>query len=175
MLGLNKDIVKLVPYEKDWANEFEKEKKILKEVLGEYALDIQHVGSTAIPGIVAKPVLDIAVAVESLDILEILIPILTDAGYDVKNSIEDNNEILARKGSPECRTHYIHIEVLNGEFWKHHILFRDYMLKHPEAVVMYEKIKKESFSLYKDYRKKYTESKHKFIRKILEKAEKEIF
>ena len=174
MLGLNKDIVKLVPYENEWAIEFEKEKDRLKNVLGDYALDIQHVGSTSIPGIVCKPILDIAVAVKNLEVLEELIPILTNAGYDVKNSIEDKEEILARKGSPECRTHYIHIEVLNGEFWKHHILFRDYMLKHPEAVAMYEKIKKDSFSLYKDDRKKYTESKHNFIREILEKAEKEI-
>ena len=173
MLGLNKDIVNLVPYDNEWKNEFIKEKKLLQEILCDYALDIQHVGSTSIPGIICKPILDIAVAVKSLDILEELIPILTSAGYDVKNSIEDKNEILARKGVPECRTHYIHIEVLNGEFWKHHILFRDYLLKHSEAVIEYEKIKKESFALYKNDRKKYTESKHKFIREIIERAEKE--
>ena len=170
MLGLNKDIVKLVPYEKNWADEFEKEKRLLREILGDYALDIQHVGSTSIPGIISKPILDIAVAVSDLSVLSKLIPILTDAGYDVKDSIEDKQEILARKGTPENRTHYIHIEAFNGEFWKHHILFRDYMLAHKEAVIEYEKIKREAYNKYKDERKKYTEAKHKFIREILEKA-----
>ena len=116
MLGLNKDIVRLVPHEDDWHLEYEKERKILEKVMAGYALDIQHVGSTSLPGISAKPILDIAVAVKDKKALEELIPIMTDAGYDVKNSIDDLGEILARKGTPDCRTHYIHIEVLGSEY-----------------------------------------------------------
>lgn len=173
MLGLNKDIVRLVPHEDDWHLEYEKERKILEKVMAGYALDIQHVGSTSLPGISAKPILDIAVAVKDKKALEELIPIMTDAGYDVKNSIDDLGEILARKGTPDCRTHYIHIEVLGSEFWNDHILFRDYLLNHPEYIPEYEKVKVDAFNHFKDERKKYTSAKNDFIQKILKLAQDE--
>lgn len=173
MLGLNKDIVMLVPHQDDWHLEYEKERKSLEKVMAGYALDIQHVGSTSLPGISAKPILDIAVAVKDKKVLEELIPIMTDAGYDVKNSIDDLGEILARKGTPDCRTHYIHIEVLGSEFWNNHILFRDYMLNHPEYISEYEKVKVDAFTHFKDERKKYTSAKNDFIQKILKLAKDE--
>ena len=173
MLGLHKDKVDLYPYDKEWAIEYQKEKKILEKVMAGYALDIQHVGSTSIPGLSAKPILDIAVAVKDEKTLIELIPIMTEAGYDVLDSIADKGEILARKGTPEARTHYIHIEVLNSEYWNNHILFRDYLLKHPEYIKKYEDMKREMQKLYKDDRKQYTAHKNEFIKLILEKAKAE--
>lgn len=173
MLGLNKDIVELVPHDENWAVEFEKEKKRLKKVLGKSALDIQHVGSTAIPGLRAKPILDIAVAVENAAKLHELIGVLSAAGYDVKDSINELGEILARKGTPDNRTHYIHVEVLNSLFWNNHILFRDYLLDHPEYIKKYEDLKREMFERYKDERKLYTAAKNDFIEEVLELARNE--
>jgi GrpB-like predicted nucleotidyltransferase (UPF0157 family) len=173
MLGLDKNIVKLVPYDPEWVEEYKKEEAILKEVLGDYALDIQHVGSTSIPGISAKPILDIAVAVKDLATLSTLIPIFTEAGYDVMDSIESNGEILARKGTPDNRTHYIHVEVLGSEYWNNHILFRDYLLKHPEYIAKYEEIKNAAYNLYQGERKKYTAEKNNFIQDVLTKAKNE--
>lgn len=172
MLGLNKDIAKLVPYDETWPLEFEKEKEILKEVLKDYVLDIQHVGSTSIPTLSAKPILDVAVAVKDIETLRELIPILTNAGYDVKDSIEDFGEVLARKGPPDCRTHYIHVEVLGSEYWNNHILFRDYLIKHPEYIKKYEEMKKEVCLKYTD-RKEYTKHKNEFIKEVIELAKEE--
>lgn len=176
MLGLNKDIVELAPYDENWVKEFEQEKKRLEKILGKSALDIQHVGSTSIPGLRAKPILDIAVAVENASKLKELIGVLSDAGYDVKDSINELGEILARKGTPENRTHYIHVEVINSLFWNNHILFRDYLLSHPEYIKKYENLKTEMFERFKDERKLYTAAKNDFIEEVLEfaRAEKQM-
>ena len=173
MLGLHKDVVELVPYDYSWKDDYHNEELILRNLLGEYALDIQHVGSTAIPGISAKPILDIAVAVKDEETLLKLIPILSEAGYEVKDSISESGEILARKGPVESRTHYIHIEVHGSEYWNNHILFRDYLIKYPRYIAEYEKLKREVFQLYKDERKKYTAAKNEFIAKILSLAKDE--
>ena len=173
MLGLHKDIVELVPYDSSWVEEYKKEERILRNLLEEYIVDIQHVGSTSIPGLSAKPILDIAVAVESKETLIKLIPILTNAGYDVKDSIDINGELLARKGSPECRTHYIHIEVVGSEYWNNHILFRDYLINHTEYIKEYEEMKINALSKFSE-RKKYTAEKNEFIKNILNLAKDEL-
>lgn len=91
-------------------------------------------------------------------------------GYDVLDSIEKCGEILARKGMPNCRTHYIHVEVLNSTYWNNHILFRDYLLKYPKFVQQYENLKRSIADRYKDERKKYTAEKNAFIQHVLNLA-----
>ena len=174
ILGLHKDKVHLVSYCPDWVKEFKKEKEILQKILGAIALQIEHVGSTSIPGLSAKPILDIAVAVENIETLAKLIPVLTKAGYDVLNSIENKGEILARKGNTENRTHYIHIEVIGSTYWNDHILFRDYLLKHPEYIKQYENLKESLAIQFQDDRKQYTSAKNEFIQHILKLAADEI-
>ena len=172
MLGLHKDKVELHPYTQEWAKEFQKEKQILENLLRGYALDIQHVGSTSIPGISAKPIIDIAVAVKDKQALLDIIPILTKAGYDVKNSIDDKGEVLGAKGGPECRTHYVHVEPFESEYWNNHILFRDYLLSHPEYISQYEEVKTKVLEQFKE-RKLYTAHKNDFIKSIIELAKEE--
>lgn len=172
-LGLHKDKVDLSPYTTEWSNEFKKEKAILEKLLHGYALAIEHVGSTSIPGLSAKPVLDIAVAVKDIDALRQLIPLLSENGYDPLNSIETKEELLARKGTPENRTHYIHIEVIGSTYWTNHILFRDYLLQHPEVIKEYEALKQKLSTEHKDEREKYTSAKNEFIQRILKLAELE--
>lgn len=174
MLGLHKDKVELYPYDAIWKTEYEKEEKILSEILKEHAIDIQHVGSTAIPGLSAKPILDIAVAVKDRKTLEYLLPIMSEYGYDMLNNLDVCGEILARKGTPECRTHYIHIEVIGSDYWNNHILFRDYLLKHPKYITEYENLKQMIVGSFKDERKKYTAEKNDFIKKVLTLAKDEL-
>jgi len=173
MLGLHKDKVELYQYNEGWKKEYEKEEKILWEILKDYAIDIQHVGSTAIPGLSAKPILDIAVAVKDRETLEYLLPIMAEHDYDMLNNLDICGEILARKGAPECRTHYIHMEVLNSEYWNNHILFRDYLLKYPQYIKEYDELKQNIVVNFKDERKKYTAEKNDFIQRILKLAAEE--
>jgi GrpB-like predicted nucleotidyltransferase (UPF0157 family) len=84
MIGLKRGTVKLVPYTYKWKEEYEKEEKLLYSVMGKYILDIQHVGSTSIEGLDAKPIIDIAVAVESLDKVECFKDLLENIGISIK-------------------------------------------------------------------------------------------
>ena len=173
MLGLHKDKVSLVPHSSNWHTEFEQEKEKLQTILGNIALAIEHIGSTSISGLSAKPILDIAVAVENIEALKSVIPILTEAGYDILDSIETKGEVLARKGTPDNRTHYIHVEILVDTYWNNHIMFRDFLLKHQEYVEAYEKLKKDLATQFSDDRKKYTAAKNDFIQNVLKLAQKD--
>lgn len=173
MLGLEREEVKLTPYDENWKNEFEKEKVLLQEYLKDIALLIEHVGSTSIEGLSAKPILDIAVGVLNKEALYKTIDKMSSFGYQVKNSIEDRDEVLAIKGNGTNHTHYIHIMVASGDRCKNQILFRDYLKKHKEKIVEYENLKKELVKIYKDERLNYTAGKNDFILSVLEEAKKE--
>lgn len=172
MIGLNKNLVTIYPYDPTWVMEYEKEEKILKKHLNGLDVKIEHVGSTSIPGLSAKPIIDIAIGVKTEDELFEVAKRLEKVGYDILNSYEDKGEILARKGDFECRTHYIHIQMLGSEYWNEFIYFKRYLLDHPESVKEYQKLKEELSVKYADERKKYTASKKEFISEILEKAYK---
>ncbi len=172
MIGLNKSLVTVYPYDKSWPMEYKKEEKILKDYLKNFDVRIEHVGSTSIPGLSAKPIIDIAIGAKNEEDLFKVAKCLENYGYDVLNSYEEKGEILARKGTPECRTHYIHIQLLGSEYWNEFIYFKKYMLDHPESVKEYQTLKEELSVKYTDERKKYTASKNEFISGILDKAYK---
>lgn len=97
---------------------------------------------------------------------------LETAGYDILNSYDEKGEFLARKGIPECRTHYIHIELIGSTYWREFIHFKRYLLDHPECVRDYQKLKEELSKKYADDRKKYTASKNEFFSNVLSRAYK---
>ena len=173
MIGLNREEVKLCPHSKEWAKEFEKEKRILQKILGDDALEIHHVGSTSIPGLMAKPIIDIAVGVKDEETQRKLIPILAGFGYDIKDSITEKGEILARKGPPELRTHYVHVEIINTPKWEEHMLFKQYLIDHPEYIQKYQELKQKLAKECQGNRRLYTPQKDAFIKDVLEKARKE--
>ena len=172
MIGLKRGVVKLVPYTYKWKEEYVKEEKLLYSVIGKYALDIEHVGSTSIEGLDAKPIIDIAVAVESLDKLKSFKKLLEDIGYEYRENACTEDRIMFAKGSEDLRTHYLHIETLNGPIWKNHIYFRDYLRLHKEYIHQYSKLKRDLAEKFEDDRYLYTKEKNKFISMILEKAKK---
>jgi len=172
MIGLNKDLVSVYPYDKTWPKEYEKEAKILKSLLKDFDIKIEHVGSTAIPGLSAKPIIDIAIGAKNEKDLFAVATRLENNGYDILNSFETKGEVLARKGAPECRTHYIHIQLLKSEYWNEFVYFKKYMLEHPDKVKEYQRLKEELSQKYADERKKYTAAKNEFISKILKEAYK---
>lgn len=172
MIGLDKSSVSVYPYDEAWPMEYQKEKEILIVHLQGLDARIEHVGSTSIPGLSAKPIIDIAIGVKNEEDLFKIEKRLEDAGYDMLNSYEEKGEVLARKGAPECRTHYIHIQLLGSEYWNEFMYFKRFMLDHPESVKEYQKLKEELSVKYADERKKYTASKNEFISKVLEQAYK---
>ena len=109
MVGLDRDKVVLHPYTEEWAKEFEKEKEILANLLKGIECKIEHVGSTSIKGLSAKPIIDIAIGTDDVETVIKIGDILAKQGYDVENQLETKGEIFAGKGGTTCRTHYIHI------------------------------------------------------------------
>ena len=140
-------------------------------------LDIQHVGSTAIPNISAKPIIDIQIAVNSLDIAKIVsVPLLQKLGYEYWEKNPDQTRMFFAKGMPpygEKRTHHVHIVQPSSHHWHDKIAFRDYLIKHPEVAKEYEALKNKLAVAHKFDREKYTEEKTEFINEILSRVERQ--
>lgn len=176
MIGLKRGTVKLVPYEPIWTQEFKEEKKRLTTILGDLVVDIQHIGSTSIPGISAKPIIDIDVGVKSSGDFPKCMEILERNGYEFrKNGSRVNSYMLFAKGPQNNRTHYIHVVKFNGEMWKHDLLFRDFLSKHRKEAMQYEDLKNDLEKRFADDRGSYTKNKKEFIRKIIQLAKKETY
>ena len=171
VLGLERDKVSLSPHQEVWARLFEEEKRRLEGV-GEGVLDIQHVGSTAVPGLKAKPILDIAVAVENFEEAFVLVPATERLGYTYRgeNGIARRHYFV--KGPPNGRTHHIHMFEEDNEEWTKHLLFRDYLRTHPETVSAYQALKEDLARRYSEDREAYTDGKHEFIQEVLKETRK---
>jgi GrpB-like predicted nucleotidyltransferase (UPF0157 family) len=169
------DSIELVPYDTQWPEMAASEITKLQEILpAEHIIDIQHVGSTAIPGMSAKPILDIHIAVDSLSaIKQVAIDILKTQGYEYWYDNPDTERMFFVKGMPpfgEKRTHHVHIVESTSRHWQGKILFRDYLIAHSEAANEYESLKIKLAEEFANEREQYTEGKTQFVNRILEKA-----
>lgn len=171
-MGLKMGSVIVEKYNPEWKNMYLAEEKILLKLFGSTALTIEHVGSTSIEGLSAKPIIDVAVGVENLEDFKLVMDnFLEEDGYSIKDD-SVNGEILVRKGSEEDRTHFIHVMELNGDRYVETIVFRDHMRNNKDDVKAYEDLKLDLAQKYPEERKKYTAEKNEFIKNILEKAAK---
>ena len=174
MLGLKRGKVKLSPHSPKWPEIFKKEKKTLQKALGMMIIiDIQHVGSTAVSGIPAKPIIDIAVAVPELTRKEPekYIESLKKVDYEYRG--EDRpREHLFVKGGEEKRMCHLHMVKFGSKSWENYLLFRDYLRAHKKTAARYAELKLELAKKFPDNRKLYTAGKDNFIQKILKKAKK---
>ena len=132
-MGLKVGMVKLAEYNPSWNEKFEEEKKNLEELFGSVALSIEHIGSIAVEGLSAKPIIDIAVGVKNLNDFELVKEKFMEDPYSVKEDSTDG-EILVRKGNEDNRTHFIHVMELDSQRYKDTIMFRDYLRHHLNVV-----------------------------------------
>lgn len=167
-LGLQRGIVILKPYSRGWANEYAKEAKRLRQALENKIIRIEHIGSTAIPGSLAKPILDIAIEVKDIMTVESSVPELERAGYHDRGDGGVPGRRTFAKGPESKRTVYLHVSEA-AEF-ERQVLFREYMRAHPEEVVRYNALKKDLSKKFGDNRERYTSSKDSFIKKVMELA-----
>lgn len=164
--------IHVVDYDPNWPSLFDAEKALILAALGEDNLQIEHFGSTSVPGLPAKPVIDIAVGVDNLQQAEIYIPILETLGYTYEPDLE--NDIATRrflwKGTPLVHTHHISIEVPGSPVWVEHILFRDYLRQHPDEARRYQALKRELAARLVSDAEAYVRGKTDFVLSCLEKA-----
>jgi GrpB-like predicted nucleotidyltransferase (UPF0157 family) len=147
---------------------FAREEARLRAALGGLVAAVEHVGSTAVCGISAKPVIDIAAAVlEIADAGKCVAP-LEGLGYEYRGEHGIPGRHYFTRGDP--RTHHLHVVELGGEVWRDHLLFRNHLRRHPRVAREYDELKKRLAEEYPEDRGAYTEGKAAFIRSVLEAA-----
>lgn len=168
------DSIELASYNADWPLMAEEEIKILARLLPkQHIIDIQHVGSTAVPGMLAKPIIDIQIAVDILErVKPLAIVSLESLGYQYWKDNPDPERLFFVKGMPpfgEKRTHHVHIVEPTSKHWTDKIFFRDYLKMHPDIARDYERLKMVLAKKYQYDREAFTEAKGEFIKRILNK------
>lgn len=164
-IGLQSGKVRLLPYNPKWVRIFKQEERILRDAIGNIALDIQHVGSTAIPGMPAKPIIDIAVGVLSLKDVKKCIKPFEKLGYKYKGK-ERVDEYLFTKDTIYC----LHMIKFDSDIWKNYLLFRDHLCTYKKVANDYKNLKLKLAKKFPNDRALYTSGKRKFIGAVIEKA-----
>ncbi|MBY0200203.1 GrpB family protein [Priestia megaterium] len=171
MLGLERGLVKLEPYNDKWSKLFDEERELLFSRLKELIIAIEHVGSTSIEGLFAKPIIDIAIGVSSLDVIIELKEKVKALGYvEVPVSI-DGKHVFARYKEKKI-THFVHVMIYNRNLWIDQISFRDYLRSDLDAKIEYIKLKEKLANKYPNDVISYTNEKKKFVDNILKRAKK---
>jgi GrpB-like predicted nucleotidyltransferase (UPF0157 family) len=172
-LGLERGRVMLALYSPLWADFFRAEKESLSRILGTSALAFEHIGSTSIPGMVAKPIIDMMVAVRGLNEVEDFLKGLCCLGYQDRGSGGAPDRRYFVKGKESRRTHHLNFTEFNSGFWKEHTLFRDYLRTHPEVAAEYSSLKQALAQEFHEDRASYTSSKEEFVQSVLLRAVQE--
>ena len=170
MLGLPKGTVVLVPHSELWHQLFAEEEARLQGAVGEHLVAIEHVGSTSICGLSAKPIIDITVALREIADVEKCIVPLEEIGYQYRDESGIPGRHYFVRGEP--RTHHLHMVELRSDFWRSHLMFRDYLREHSEVAEEYENLKRKLAQKYLADREAYTEGKAAFIENVLRTAGK---
>ena len=162
--------IHLVAYDDTWPERFRQEREVLSGAIGEYVKgSIEHVGSTAVAGLVAKPVIDVMVGVEGLAASRGAFPILERLSYCYFPHHADVMHWFC-KPSPQHRTHHLHLVPFRSRLWRERMAFRDYLRGHPEVAAEYGKLKQALARRYRFDREAYTDAKKPFVRRIVERA-----
>lgn len=162
----------VIPYNPKWKKDYEKEREILKNIFKKKALMIEHIGSTSIKGMWAKPQIDILVVINKFQEADNLIKKMESKGYTYQKNYLKNQRYFARDAPTGERLTSIHILKKNNPEVLSDIYFRDYLRKHPEEIKRYSKIKKDAYKSGIN-RAEYPKRKREIIKDLLEKAKKE--
>jgi GrpB-like predicted nucleotidyltransferase (UPF0157 family) len=171
MLGLQRGTVQVVPYSPQWAQLFLAEVERLTPDLNAHMLDIQHIGSTAVPGLAAKPILDIGIAVESEAAVAACIPLLAALDYTYGGDRGSSEGHFFDRGADQHKTHYLHMLLISNPAWQNYLRFRDYLIAHPATRDAYMQLKQTLAAQYAANRAAYTAAKAQFIQRVLALAE----
>jgi len=159
--------VEVVPYNAAWPALFEAERRMLQAALSAWLVgEIEHIGSTAVAGLSAKPVIDIMAPVASLLASEAAIAAAAAIGY-VHHPYRADVMHWFCKPSPEVRTHHLHLVPLGSDLWRARLAFRDALRANPALAAEYAALKMRLAEQYRHDREAYTENKAPFVRRVL--------
>lgn len=163
------DPIVIVPYDPGWPEQFRRSGTVLREALGEMALRIDHIGSTAVPGLAAKPIIDVQISVSALEPVDPYRVPLEGLGFVFRAANPDLSKRYFREMPGDRRTH---IHVRCGGSWSEQgaLLFRDYLRGHEDDAKVYAALKYHLAEEYRDDRASYMEGKASFIWEIIARA-----
>ncbi|NHJ05236.1 MAG: GrpB family protein [Candidatus Heimdallarchaeota archaeon] len=167
----------LVKYNPHWPILYQQESKLLQKTLAKEIISIDHVGSTAIPDLSAKPIIDILIGLESLDYSDKIINSLEKIDYEKLKTAEQifPERLFYKKIDKKTKQQYnLHITKHMGDFWTQLILFRNYLRTHPETMKEYELIKQHMAQRFPNNLIAYGIGKEGFIIAVVERAKKTI-
>jgi len=169
-LGVDYGTVRLTPARSEWAAIADRLAAAIRAALGERAVGVEHVGSTAVPGLAAKPILDIAVGVGDEVPAEAVKGRLEGLGYEFRGNAGDSGGLVfVLSDRPAHRVAHVHVVEHGGSQWHRYLAFRDLLLKHESARAIYERTKGDLAERFPNDRKAYTAAKEEVVRSLLER------
>lgn len=158
--------IRIVAYDPSWPGRFEAERQLVAATLGGRVGDIQHVGSTAVPGLAAKPIIDIMVGVDDLTGAAPCLDLLAGLDYCYAPYRPEVMHWFC-KPAPSRRTHHLYLIQQGSSEWQARLSFRDFLRAHPETAAEYESLKRGLAELHANDREQYTDGKGEFVRRVL--------
>lgn len=159
----------VLSYQSEWESEYAREAERLRDVFGARLHSIHHMGSTSVPGLAAKPIIDILPVVDSLDGIEQFDASIKALGYEAKGEFGMPGRRYYRKGGDE-RTHHIHLYAVGNPEIERHLVFRNYLRAHPEEVNAYGTLKEQLAATYPYDIEAYIAGKDAFVKKLEQRA-----
>jgi GrpB-like predicted nucleotidyltransferase (UPF0157 family) len=161
----------VVPYNPDWPNEFAGESKAIAAAFGDIRIAIHHIGSTSIPGMHAKPIIDMLAVVSSIDAVNARNEFFISLGYEPLGEFGIPGRRYFRKNNPAgVRTHQIHAFQIGSPQIKRHLAFRDFLCTHPAEAAEYAALKRRLAEEHPDDIEAYMDGKDGFIKEMDGKA-----
>jgi GrpB-like predicted nucleotidyltransferase (UPF0157 family) len=164
-----RDEIEVVPYNPAWPERFFQESRRLRQALGPLCLAIEHIGSTAVPNLAAKPVIDMMGAVSGVSLLDLAIKQVVELGYEtvpLLDTVLVEHRFALRRGADGRRSFHFHLHVLGSEEWNRQLRWRDRLRDAPEIARAYGALKQALALRYSHDRQGYMDEKHVFIEAI---------
>jgi GrpB-like predicted nucleotidyltransferase (UPF0157 family) len=155
----------LAPYDPGWARKYQTEAERIQRALGDNIVAVHHIGSTAIPGIYAKPIIDILVEVENILRVDSQAWAMEELGYEVMGEFGIPGRRYFRKcNGAGVRTHHVHAFQVGSHEIERHLAFRDYMIAHSEEAQAYSALKRKLAEAHSEDRQAYIDGKDEFVK-----------
>ncbi|HEX6126414.1 MAG TPA: GrpB family protein [Pyrinomonadaceae bacterium] len=159
--------IEVVPHQLQWRDEFNEEARLVAAALGDNVAAVHHIGSTAIPYIYSKPIIDLLVEVHEIREVDRLSSAMESLGYEIKGEFGIPGRRYFRKDNPRgIRTHQIHIFESGSSQIERHLAFRDYLIAHPDEARKYGDLKRKLADEHPEDPERYMDGKDGFIKEI---------
>ena len=169
VFGLENNKVKLIEYTEEWNELYSLEKNRLLKKFGDIIVNIQHIGSTSIPGMTAKPIIDILVSVGNKELLYSTLKYLYDLDYRFLGNGGKRGRLFFVKGNENITYYHLHLLVAGSYYEGNYFLFRDYLRENEECANKYKHLKVTLSEKFPSNRDKYSQFKSKFVKRVLRK------